>query len=156
MICKHILLIMFLKETELILFVQKIELFDHLNVYLQHVFTNHMFNIYVKTGLMCHECFWRVLWLFTTFLKPSIPGVHCFLVLEMRQSFFGCVDGPVRTRDVWILQLDYVKCWYVSFSDMPNEAMHNVSTHQLPRYNQPQRLPTKTWTVSLTIYAPKN
>ena len=33
----------------------EIELFDHVTVYLQNVFANHVFNIDVKTGLMCHK-----------------------------------------------------------------------------------------------------
>ena len=30
----------------------EIELLDHITVYLQYVFTNHIFDIYVKTGFV--------------------------------------------------------------------------------------------------------
>ena len=39
-------LILLTRETELL----EIELVDHLTVYLQNLFTNHIFDIYVKTG----------------------------------------------------------------------------------------------------------
>ena len=68
---------------------------------------------------------------------------HFWLLLRC----YGCV----RPHKVGIHKLDYVALSSLRLlSHIRNETMHNVSTHQLPRYYQPLRVPATAWTASFT------
>ena len=74
---------------------------------------------------------WPIWVLYCDELPLNLSHNKCFWLLSRHY-------GPVRTREAQVPELDSVTRLSVRLlNHTPSEAMHNVSTHQLPRYNQP-------------------
>ena len=61
--------------------------------------------------------------------------------------------GPVQIHKTEVPESNYVAHSYMWLSNHPqNEAMYNISVHQLPQYYQPQQVPSIGWTALVMWY----